>query len=418
MISVILAAGKGTRMKSEQSKVLHKVNGVPMIRRVVTVLENIGNKKNVFILGHKKEDVLAEMGDVDFVTQEEQLGTGHAILIAKDKIKEYGEDVLITCGDTPLLKEETLKKLKFFGSLIIIYLTLPIIKKEFEKKDLDCIVLSCKVKNPFGYGRIVKENGKISNIVEEKEADENEKKIDEINTGVYIFKNESLLYAIKKIDNNNSKGEYYLTDAIKILTSEGYNVDSFQIEDEDEILGVNSKVQLAQAEKILRNRKNIELMDSGVILIDPDAAYIEDNVQIGQDTVIYPNVTIQGNTKIGKNCEILGNTRIENSVIADNVRIEASVVEKSTLEEGVTVGPFAHLRPKAYLKETVHVGNFVEIKNSTLEKGVKTGHLTYIGDAEIGQDTNVGAGTITCNYDGKNKHRTKIGKNAFIGSRK
>ena len=157
-------------------------------------------------------------------------------------------------------------------------------------------------------------------------------------------------------------------------------------------------------------------MDSGVILIDPDAAYIEDNVQIGQDTVIYPNVTIQGNTKIGKNCEILGNTRIENSVIADNVRIEASVVEKSTLEEGVTVGPFAHLRPKAYLKETVHVGNFVEIKNATLEKGVKTGHLTYIGDAEIGQDTNVGAGTITCNYDGKNKHKTKIGKNAFIGS--
>ena len=400
MISVILAAGKGTRMKSEQSKVLHKVNGVPMIRRVVTVLENIGNKKNVFILGHKKEDVLAEMGDVDFVTQEEQLGTGHAILIAKDKIKEYGEDVLITCGDTPLLKEETLKKLK----------------DAFEEGKLDCIVLSCKVKNPFGYGRIVKENEKISNIVEEKEADENEKKIDEINTGVYIFKNESLLYAIKKIDNNNSKGEYYLTDAIKILTSEDYNVDSFQIEDEDEILGVNSKVQLAQAEKILRNRKNIELMDSGVILIDPDATYIEDNVQIGQDTVIYPNVTIQGKTKIGKNCEILGNTRIENSVIADNVRIEASVVEKSTLEEGVTVGPFAHLRPKAYLKETVHVGNFVEIKNSTLEKGVKTGHLTYIGDAEIGQDTNVGAGTITCNYDGKNKHRTKIGKNAFIGS--
>ena len=285
MISLILAAGKGTRMKSDQSKVLHKVNGVPMIRRVVDVLESIGNKKNVFVLGHKKEDVLAEMGDVDFVTQEEQLGTGHAILIAKDKIKEYGEDVLITCGDTPLLKEETLKKLK----------------DAFEEGKLDCIVLSCKVKNPFGYGRIVKENGKISNIVEEKEADENEKKIDEINTGVYILKNESLLYAIKKIDNNNSKGEYYLTDAIKILTSEGYNVDSFQIEDEDEILGVNSKVQLAQAEKILRNRKNIELMDSGVILIDPDATYIEDNVQIGQDTVIYPNVTIQGNTKIGKN---------------------------------------------------------------------------------------------------------------------
>ena len=240
MISVILAAGKGTRMKSEQSKVLHKVNGVPMIRRVVNVLENIGNDKNIFILGHKKEDVLAEMGNVVYVTQEEQLGTGHAILIAKDKIKEYGENVLITCGDTPLLKEETLKKLK----------------DTFEEKNLDCIVLSCKVKNPFGYGRIVKKNDKISNIVEEKEASESQKKIDEINTGVYIFKNESLLYAIEKIDNNNSKGEYYLTDAIKILTNEGHNVDSFQIEDEDEILGVNSKVQLAQADKIFRDIEN------------------------------------------------------------------------------------------------------------------------------------------------------------------
>ena len=381
MISLILAAGKGTRMKSDQSKVLHKVNGVPMIRRVVNVLENIGNEKNIFILGHKKEDVLAEMGNVVYVTQEEQLGTGHAILIAKDKIKEYGEDVLITCGDTPLLKEETLKKLK----------------DNFDEKNLDCIVLSCKVKNPFGYGRIVKENDKISNIVEEKEANESEKKIDEIN-------------------NNNSKGEYYLTDAIKILTNEGYSVDSFQIEDEDEILGVNSKVQLAQASKISRDRKNTELMDNGVILIDQNTTYIEDNVKIGQDTVIYPNVTIQGNTKIGKNCEILGNTRIENSVIADNVKIEASIVEQSTLEEGVTVGPFAHLRPKAHLKETVHVGNFVEIKNATLQKGVKTGHLTYIGDAEVGENTNIGAGTITCNYDGKNKHKTKIGKNAFIGS--
>ena len=400
MLSVILAAGKGTRMKSSIPKVLHKVNGKPMLKLVTEVIENVGITKNIFILGHKKEVVLEEMKNIEYVTQEEQLGTGHAILIAKDKIEKYKEDILITCGDTPLLKEETLKNLK----------------KAFEEKKLDCIVLSCKVKNPFGYGRIIKENGKITNIVEEKEATNEEKLIDEINTGVYIFKYESLIYAIQKIDNNNSKGEYYLTDAIKILTSENYNVDSFTIDDESEILGVNSKVQLAQADKILRNRKNIELMDSGVILIDPDTVYIEDNVEIGQDTVIYPNVTIQGNTKIGKNCEILGNTRIENSVIADNVKIEASVVEQSTLEEGVTVGPFAHLRPKAYLKETVHVGNFVEIKNATLEKGVKTGHLTYIGDAEIGEDTNVGAGTITCNYDGKNKHKTKIGKNAFIGS--
>ena len=233
---------------------------------------------------------------------------------------------------------------------------------------------------------------------------------------MYIFKNEKLLEAVEKINNNNSKGEYYLTDVIKILSGEGQKVESFQIEDEDEVLGVNSKVQLAQANRILRERKNVELMDNGVILLDPATTYIEENVEIGEDTVIYPNVTIQGNTKIGKNCEILGNTRIENSVIGDNVRIEASVVEQSTLEDGVTVGPFAHLRPKANLKLNAHVGNFVEIKNATLEEGVKAGHLTYIGDAQVGERTNIGAGTITCNYDGKNKHKTKIGKDSFIGS--
>ena len=400
MISLILAAGKGTRMKSEKPKVLHEVNGMPMLKRVVKVLEDSGIEKNLFILGHKKEVVLEAMGDVMYVEQKEQLGTGHAVLIAKEKLGNLKEDVLITCGDTPLLKSETFNKMK----------------KIFEEKNLDCIVLSCKVKNPFGYGRIIKENGNIVDIVEEKEATDKQRKIDEINTGVYIFKNEKLLEAVEKINNNNSKGEYYLTDVIKILSGEGQKVESFQIEDEDEVLGVNSKVQLAQANRILRERKNVELMDNGVILLDSATTYIEENVEIGEDTVIYPNVTIQGNTKIGKNCEILGNTRIENSVIADNVKIEASVVEQSTLEEGVTVGPFAHLRPKAYLKETVHVGNFVEIKNATLEKGVKTGHLTYIGDAEIGENTNVGAGTITCNYDGKNKHKTKIGKNAFIGS--
>ena len=400
MISLILAAGKGTRMKSEKPKVLHEVNGMPMLKRVVKVLEDSGIEKNLFILGHKKEVVLEAMGDVMYVEQKEQLGTGHAVLIAKEKLGNLKEDVLITCGDTPLLKSETFNKMK----------------KIFEEKNLDCIVLSCKVKNPFGYGRIIKENGNIVDIVEEKEATDEQRKIDEINTGVYIFKNEKLLEAVEKINNNNSKGEYYLTDVIKILSGEGQKVESFQIEDEDEVLGVNSKVQLAQANRILRERKNVELMDNGVILLDPSTTYIEENVEIGEDTVIYPNVTIQGNTKIGKNCEILGNTRIENSVIGDNVRIEASVVEQSTLEDGVTVGPFAHLRPKANLKLNAHVGNFVEIKNATLEEGVKAGHLTYIGDAQVGERTNIGAGTITCNYDGQNKHKTKIGKDSFIGS--
>ena len=289
MISLILAAGKGTRMKSEKPKVLHEVNGMPMLKRVVKVLEDSGIEKNLFILGHKKEVVLEAMGDVMYVEQKEQLGTGHAVLIAKEKLGNLKEDVLITCGDTPLLKSETFNKMK----------------KIFEEKNLDCIVLSCKVKNPFGYGRIIKENGNIVDIVEEKEATDEQRKIDEINTGVYIFKNEKLLEAVEKINNNNSKGEYYLTDVIKILSGEGQKVESFQIEDEDEVLGVNSKVQLAQANRILRERKNVELMDNGVILLDPATTYIEENVEIGEDTVIYPNVTIQGNTKIGKNCEIL-----------------------------------------------------------------------------------------------------------------
>ncbi len=400
MISLILAAGKGTRMKSVKSKVLHTVNGIPMVKRVLNTMKNIGIEKNIFILGYKKEDVLAVMGDVEYVEQLEQLGTGHAVLIAREKIENAKEDILVTYGDTPLLTERTLLNMK----------------EKFYEGELDCILLSCKVKDPFGYGRIIKKDGKIVNIVEENEATPEEKKITEGNMGVYIFKYDSLLKIIGKIDNNNAKGEYYLTDAVKIMTEEGYKVDSYQIDDEDEVLGVNSKAQLAQASKILRNRKNTELMDSGVVLIDPDTTYIEENVSIGEDTVVYPNVIIQGDTEIGKNCIIYSNTRIENSVIKDNVKIESSLVENSILEEGVTVGPFAHLRPKTHLKNNVHVGNFVEVKNAILEAGVKAGHLTYLGDAEIGENTNIGAGTITCNYDGKKKHKTSIGKNSFIGS--
>ena len=222
--------------------------------------------------------------------------------------------------------------------------------------------------------------------------------------------------ALDKIDNKNEKGEYYLPDAIKILVNGGGKVESYKIFDETEILGVNSKAQLAIAGRILKNRKNEELMDEGVILIDPETSYIEDNVEIGQDTVIYPNTVIQGKTKIGNNCIIYSNTRIIDSNIGNNITIEASLVEETVVEDYATVGPFAHLRPKTVLKERAHVGNFVEVKNSVLEKGVKAGHLTYIGDAEIGQNTNIGAGTITCNYDGQKKHKVKIGEDSFIGS--
>ena len=398
--SIILAAGKGTRMKTDLPKVVHKVNGIPMISKVMSVLEEAGSKENILILGHKKEVVLDVVGDVSYVLQEEQLGTGHAVQQAEEKLVSYNGLVLITCGDTPLLRSETIKSM--------------ILKHKLDKAC--ATILTAIEENPFGYGRIVKDKGFVKAIIEEKEANEEIKAIKEINAGVYCFDSQKLLEALRKIDNNNEKGEYYLTDVIKIMVDAGEKVDSYLVKDSRETLGVNSKAQLAEASKILRDRKNEELMNDGVIIIDPNATYIDEEVKIGRDTVIYPNVVIEGNTTIGENCEIYGSSRIIETTIADNVKVEASVLEYSIVEEGVTIGPFAHLRPKSILKKKVHVGNFVETKNVTLNEGVKAGHLTYIGDAIVGENTNFGAGTITCNYDGKNKHQTIIGKNVFIGS--
>lgn len=399
--TLILAAGKGTRMKSELPKVIHEVNGIPMISKIIKVLEGLKPEENILILGHKKEEVLKVVGeDADYVVQTEQLGTGHAVLQAKDKLKDYDGDVMVLCGDTPLLREETLEELYKFH------------------RDTDSVttILTSIYDNPFGYGRIVKENGLVKAIVEEKEADAEIKKIKEVNAGVYCFKGRELFDALSKITNNNEKGEYYLTDVIGIQVGEGKKVQSFVLNDNIEILGVNSKVELAQASKVLRDRKNIDLMEKGAILIDPSAVYAEEDVVVGRDTVIYPGAILQGKTVIGENCQILGTTRIIDSTLGNDIKVESSVIEESILEDGVTMGPFAHLRPKSHLKEKVHVGNFVEVKKSTLEKGVKAGHLTYLGDAQIGEDTNIGAGTITCNYDGKNKFKTVIGKNSFIGS--
>lgn len=399
--TLILAAGKGTRMKSDMPKVIHKVNGVPMITKIIDTLSGLNPEENILILGHKKEEVLKVVGEnCDYVLQTEQLGTGHAVIQAKEKLEGYDGDVMILCGDTPLLRESTLKSLY-----------------EYHKESgAVTTILTSIYENPFGYGRIVKEDGLVKAIVEEKEASEEIKKIKEVNAGVYCFNSKELFKALDKIDNNNEKGEYYLTDVIGIQVSENKKVQSFILEDKMEILGVNSKVELAQAGKVLRDRKNRELMEEGVILIDPETTYVEESVKVGRDTVVYPGVVLQGKTVIGENCEIIGNSRIIDSVLGNNIRVESSVIEESILEDGVTMGPFAHIRPKSLLKEKVHIGNFVEVKKSTLEKGVKAGHLTYLGDAQVGENTNIGAGTITCNYDGVNKFKTVIGKDAFIGS--
>lgn len=399
--TLILAAGKGTRMKSDTPKVIHKVNGIPMITKIIDTLSGLNPEENILILGHKKEEVLKVVGEnCDYVLQTEQLGTGHAVIQAKEKLKGYDGDVMILCGDTPLLRESTLKSLY-----------------EYHKESgAVTTILTSIYENPFGYGRIVKEDGLVKAIVEEKEASEEIKKIKEVNAGVYCFNSKELFKALDKIDNNNEKGEYYLTDVIGIQVSENKKVQSFILEDKMEILGVNSKVELTQAGKVLRDRKNRELMEEGVILIDPETTYVEESVKVGRDTVLYPGVVLQGKTVIGENCEIIGNSRIIDSVLGNNIRVESSVIEESILEDGVTMGPFAHIRPKSLLKEKVHIGNFVEVKKSTLEKGVKAGHLTYLGDAQVGENTNIGAGTITCNYDGVNKSKTVIGKDAFIGS--
>lgn len=399
--TLILAAGKGTRMKSDMPKVIHKMNGIPMITKIIDTLSGLNPEENILILGHKKEEVLKVIGEnCDYVLQTEQLGTGHAVIQAKEKLEGYDGDVMILCGDTPLLRESTLKSLY-----------------EYHKESgAVTTILTSIYENPFGYGRIVKEDGLVKAIVEEKEASEEIKKIKEVNAGVYCFNSKELFKALDKIDNNNEKGEYYLTDVIGIQVSENKKVQSFILEDKMEILGVNSKVELAQAGKVLRDRKNRELMEEGVILIDPETTYVEESVKVGRDTVLYPGVVLQGKTVIGENCEIIGNSRIIDSVLGNNIRVESSVIEESILEDGVTMGPFAHIRPKSLLKEKVHIGNFVEVKKSTLEKGVKAGHLTYLGDAQVGENTNIGAGTITCNYDGVNKFKTVIGKDAFIGS--
>ncbi|GLI56532.1 bifunctional protein GlmU [Propionigenium maris DSM 9537] len=398
--TLILAAGKGTRMKSELPKVLHKVNGIPMVKKIMNILESLKSEENILILGHKKELVTETLGDVKYVVQEEQLGTGHAIMMAEDVLKDYDGDVMVVCGDTPLLREETLDKLW----------------EKHRESGAATTVLTSIYEDPFGYGRIVKENGLVKAIVEQKDATPEQAAIKEVNAGVYCFDSKKLFDALGKIDNKNKNGEYYLTDVIGIHVREGEKVESYILEDNVEILGVNSKVELATAARVLRERKNLKLMEEGVILIDPANTYVEESVVVGQDTTLYPGVHLQGETVIGSNCEILGDTRIVDSKIGDDVIIERSVVEESIIDAKVTMGPYAHIRPQSHLKEGVHIGNFVETKKSTLEPGVKAGHLAYLGNAHIGKKTNIGAGTITCNYDGKNKFNTTIGEEAFIGS--
>jgi bifunctional UDP-N-acetylglucosamine pyrophosphorylase/glucosamine-1-phosphate N-acetyltransferase len=401
---VILAAGKGTRMKSRRPKVLHHVAGRPMIDYVMRAAQSLSPKTTTVVVGHMKELLrrgLASYPGLSFATQEPQLGTGHALLQTASVLEHQSGYVLLLSGDVPLLRAETLAKL---------------IRTHVES-GASATVLTAMFDQPYGYGRIVRVRGRISRIVEERDASPTQRKIKEINSGVYVFSLAPLFDALGGLASANAQGEYYLTDLISAYRRRKLGVEAVLLEDPNEIRGINSRSELAEASRVVRQKKNEELMAAGVTIEDPATTYIDEDVVVGPDTVIHPGVSIEGKTQIGQACEIHASVRIVNSVLDDRVTVQNfCVISGSRLGPGVTVGPFAHLRPDTELRESVHIGNFVEVKKSTLGKGTKAGHLSYLGDAIIGEGVNVGAGTITCNYDGKTKSRTVIEDGAFIGS--
>lgn len=398
--AIILAAGQGTRMKSQTSKVLHQVFGKPLVHYPINAAKFAGADDICIIVGHKAEEVKDTLGqEYQYALQAEQLGTGHAVMQTIDFIGDEGE-VIVLYGDTPLITGETIGKMLEFH----------------RKKRNAATVLSAIVDEPTGYGRIVRDTSKhFSKIVEQKDATDEEKRIQEINGGMYVFEAKLLKYALSKITNSNQQKEYYLTDTIEILLEAGHNVDAIAIMTSDDILGVNSREQLAEATMIMKKRINEKHMVNGVTLLDPNNTYIDPSVEIGQDTIIEPGCMIQGNTVIGKGCQIGYNTKIKNSKLADDVCIESSVITDSTIGEGAHIGPFAYIRPNSTIGKNVKIGDFVEIKNATLGEGTKVSHLTYIGDADVGAGVNFGCGTVVVNYDGTKKHRTTIKDHAFIG---
>ncbi len=398
--SLILAAGQGKRIKSNTPKVLHKVCGKEMVNHVIDTMRAAGLKDVNVIIGKGSEKVKAATAsrEVTYSLQEEQLGTGHAVLCAVDFLKGKQGTVAIFTGDAPLVRAETAKALI----------------KLHQEQGNSATLLSSIIENPQGYGRILREGEEVLKIVEHKDCSEEELNIKEINAGMYCFDIEELLSSLNELSNDNAQGEYYLTDVIGILKANNKKVGALPV-DFEETIGVNSRGELATVEKILRDRINKKHMDNGVTLIDPSTTYISSEAEIGQDTIIYPNNVIEGNTIIGSDCVLYPNSRILDSVIEEGVTIQASVILESKIGEGTTVGPFAYIRPESVIGKKARIGDFVEIKKSTIGDKTKVSHLTYIGDAEVGKDCNFGCGTVVVNYDGTHKYKTKIGDNVFVG---
>ena len=403
--AIILAAGKGTRMKSGLIKVLHPAAGRPMIAWPVAAARAAGAAPVVLVVGHQADAVQAAFRGVPEIRtalQAEQLGTGHAVACARDGLTGFSGTVLILCGDTPLLRVETLQGLIAYH----------------RQEGASLTVLTAIMANPYGYGRVIRDGaGRVLRIVEQKDATLEEQAVCEINSGIYCMEVGFLNANIGAITSNNAQQEFYLTDLVSIAADKGLTCLGLCIDDPDEIMGVNDRVQLAEASRLLRRRINYDLMCGGVSLIDPEHTYVDQGVSVGPDTTIHPNCTISGTTTIGSGCTIENGVTIAACSIGNGCHIKAgSVLEGSQLQAEVSVGPMAHLRPGTILHDHVKIGNFVETKKIVMGAGSKASHLTYLGDAEIGRNVNIGCGTITCNYDGVNKHRTTIGDDVFIGS--
>jgi len=403
--AIILAAGKGTRMKSNLVKVMHPLEGRPMVSWAVEAARGAGVSKIVLVVGHHAERVreyFAASPEIACAVQEEQLGTGHAVSCALPALAGFNGRVLILCGDVPLVSSATLQAL---------------LEQHGEAK-ASVTVLTTHMADPHGYGRIVKDAaGHVRRIVEEKDATEAERLVTEINSGIYCVESDFLAAAIPNIGNDNAQNEFYLTDIIGQATELGLPSSSFPVSDPEEVMGINDRLQLATAAAIVRRRVNEELMLEGVTLVDPSNTYIEQGVRIGRDTIIHPNVHIRGATVIGSGCAIEPSVLIQGCQIGDRAQIKAgSVLCDSVIRNDVAIGPMAHLRPGSELCDHVKIGNFVETKKAVIGEGSKASHLTYLGDATIGRNVNVGCGTITCNYDGVHKHQTVIEDDVFVGS--
>jgi len=403
LAGIVLAAGKGTRMKSASAKVLHEVAGRAMVRYPLVLLEALGCEQRVLVIGHQGDAVRQALSkeDIEFVEQRRQLGTGHALLAAHGALEGFRGDLVLLCGDVPLIRQGTLQALL----------------ETHRSHQAAVTVLSAMAPDPGGYGRILRRGQEVLGIVEHKDATQQQRAVREINTGIYVFEAPFVFEALGRVGTSNAQGEYYLTDVVEVARSLGRRVCALCCEDFSESLGVNDRVQLAEASALMRGRINEELMRAGVTFIDPKATYVDAGVTVGADTILHPNVHLQGTTRVGSNCVIEPGVLVRDCRVGDGVHVKSgSVLSGSSVGEGSDIGPMAHLRPGTELLGQNKIGNFVETKKARIGLGSKACHLSYLGDAELGSGVNVGCGTITCNYDGVNKHRTLIEDDVFIGS--